>query len=76
MANSTIIFGLKKCEECKEQQKYNKAVEVFNSFNWGYAGTIRFDKETKEILVSEKELMRIIKLANPAQDDRRIRLVK
>ena len=75
MANSTVTFGLKKCDECKEQLKYNKAIDVFNSFDWGYAGALSFDKKTKEILISEKELMRIIKLVNPIQEDRKIMLI-
>lgn len=33
------------------------------------------DKETKDILIKEADLMRLIQLVNPIQKDRRIRLI-
>ena len=48
--------------ECKDCFKYNKAMEIYNLFNW-------------EILVAEEQLMRIIQIVNPFQKIRKIKLI-
>lgn len=60
---------------CKDCDKYNKAIEIHNLFDWRYAGLIRYDKETDEILLVEEQVMRIIQMVNLAQQPRKIRLV-
>ena len=65
----------RKCKRCRE---LNKAMEMYEGFRWrGYSDySLGYDKETKEIVVPEEMLMYFIKLANPEQPERRIRLVK
>lgn len=61
------------CKKCKE---LNKAMEIYESLKWENNNRcIGFDKETKEIVISEEALMRFIQLANPVQPVKKIRLV-
>lgn len=65
----------KKCKRCRE---LNKAMEMYEGFRWqGYSDySMYYDRETNEIVIPEEMLMYFIKLANPEQPERRIRLVK
>ena len=65
----------KKCKRCRE---LNKAMEMYEGFRWqGYSDySMYYDRETEEIVIPEEMLMYFIKLANPEQPERRIRLVK
>lgn len=65
----------KKCKRCRE---LNKAMEMYEGFRWqGYSDySMYYDKKTNEIVIPEEMLMYFIKLANPEQPERRIRLVK
>lgn len=45
------------------------------SNNGSTSGVLKSDKETKDILIKEKDLMRLIQLVTPWQPDRHIRLV-
>lgn len=64
------------CEHCQE---YKIGMDIARSFRWpspsGFDWTISYDRETKEILVNEHALMRIIQMVNPAQQQRKLRLV-
>lgn len=64
-----------KIQLCKDCEKLNKAIDVYDQFSWQSVGTICFNKDTQEILVNEDQLMRIIQLVNPLQKKRPIRLV-
>ena len=66
-----------KCGKC---EKLNKAMAIYEGFKWG-AGQgnsfkMGYDEKTKEILIPEEMLLYFIKMANPCQPDRRIRLIK
>ena len=65
----------KKCKRCRE---LNKAMEMYEGFRWqGYSDySMYYDRETEEIVIPEEMLMYFIKLANPEQPERKIRLVK
>lgn len=65
----------KKCKRCRE---LNKAMEMYEGFRWqGYSDySMYYDKKTNEIVIPEEMLMYFIKLANPEQPERKIRLVK
>ena len=65
----------KKCKRCRE---LNKAMEMYEGFRWqGYSDySMYYDRETNEIVIPEEMLMYFIKLANPEQPERKIRLVK
>nr|DAM32989.1 MAG TPA: hypothetical protein [Caudoviricetes sp.] len=65
----------KKCKRCRE---LNKAMEMYEGFRWqGYSDySMYYDRETNEIVIPEEMLMYFVKLANPEQPERRIRLVK
>lgn len=67
---SVINITNTSCNDCK---KYSKAMDALTSFEWDTIN-MGYDNETKEILVAEEGLMRVIMLANPAQEVRRIRL--
>lgn len=65
--------GIMRCDDC---DKFNKAISIYNDFSWRErTGLMGFDKETGEILIDEKRLMRIIQMVNPVQPPRKIRLV-
>ena len=65
----------KKRKRCRE---LNKAMEMYEGFRWqGYSDySMYYDRETEEIVIPEEMLMYFIKLANPEQPERKIRLVK
>lgn len=65
----------KKCKRCRE---LNKAMEMYEGFRWqGYSDySMYYDRKTNEIVIPEEMLMYFIKLANPEQPERKIRLVK
>lgn len=73
-----VDLGIKinKCSEC---EKYNKGVEIHKMFDWGTCNidkVITFDKKNDEIVVFEEWLMYLIKMVNPMQSDKRIRIEK
>ncbi|WP_034439167.1 hypothetical protein [Clostridium ihumii] len=65
-----------KCEECKE---LNKAIEIMNVFRWrgvgNYLSALAYDRKNETILVDEESLIRVIQLANPCQEYRKVRLI-
>nr|DAS81919.1 MAG TPA: hypothetical protein [Caudoviricetes sp.] len=72
-----IKIGLKRCEECVEE---NKLFEILKILQWrgndNYLSALAFDEEAREILVNEDSLMRAIQMANPGQQYRGIKLIK
>ena len=50
-------------------------IVIRNLFNWETFGLLKYDKETKTILLNETMLMTIIKMINPAQKDRKIKVL-
>lgn len=48
---------------------------IRNLFNWDTFGLLKYDKETETILLNEGMLLTIIKMVNPAQKDRRIKVL-
>lgn len=76
MNNLKIDLGINKCSECS---KFNKGVSIYEMFNWAsdnFDKAIAFDKENDEIVVFEEFLMYIIKMVNPIQADKKIRIEK
>lgn len=68
----TVGVQVTSCDKC---DKYNKATEIYDLFDWRNAGAIGYDKETNEILLAEEQIIRIIQMVNPAQLPRKIKLV-
>lgn len=74
--NLKVDVGINRCSEC---EKLNKGIEIHEMFNWGNCDinkAITFDKENDEIVVFEELLMYVIKMVNPMQADKRIRIEK
>ncbi|MBS6486366.1 hypothetical protein [Veillonella sp.] len=74
MSNLKVEIGLNRCGEC---EKYNKGIEIHEMFNWKNCSinkAIAFDEENDEIVVFEEFLMYIIKMVNPIQTDKKIRI--
>lgn len=68
----------KLAEEIKltlNMEKIARGIIISNYFNWLTFGLLKYDKESKEILVNEDLLMTLIQLENPAQKDRKIKLL-
>ncbi|SHI75425.1 hypothetical protein SAMN02745975_00537 [Geosporobacter subterraneus DSM 17957] len=62
---------------CKECEKLNKGVEIYNMFMQGPYHNIllKYDKENHVFLVNENALMGIIQSVNPLQEPRKIQIV-
>ncbi|SNR95637.1 hypothetical protein SAMN05446037_100276 [Anaerovirgula multivorans] len=72
MAAGKTELAIKRCSEC---EKFNIGIQIYNSFSWASPDkVIGFDKETNEITINEKQLMNIVRMVNPYQADRKIRL--
>ena len=72
-----VKTGIMPCSEC---EKLNIAMQLVKAFTWrdsrpSFESILRFEKEAGIILVDEVGLLRLIQLVNPAQKDRRIKLV-
>lgn len=53
---------------------------VYDAFNWqgnsyNFKSILKSDKETKDILIKESDLMKLIQLVNVGQQYRRIRII-
>ena len=76
MANNRlkINVGVINCKDC---EKFNKAMDIMANFEWSklVEKAIAFDRDMQEILLDETKVMRIIQMVNPAQQNRKIRLV-
>ena len=77
MAKMKIDVALTQCSEC---EKYNIGIQIFKAFAWGpqrgfLLRLMSYDKQSDTILINEKALMRLIRLVNPGQEDRAIRLI-
>ncbi len=71
----------RKKERISKKIERDKFADVYYTFAWNgtaskHVGALSFDKETKEIVVDEDMLLRVIMIVNPAQKARRIRLNK
>lgn len=64
-----------KVNGCNKCDKYNKAIEIHNMFSWECCN-MKYDKETKEILIAEEDLMHIIQMVNPIQEVRNIKIIR
>jgi hypothetical protein len=55
-----------------------RLVDAFSSIcdRVTFGNIISSDKETKDILIKESDLLKIIQMVNPAQADRKIRLIE
>ena len=76
MSNLKVDLGINKCSECP---KFNKGVSIHEMFNWAsdnFDKAIAFDKENDEIVVFEEFLMYVIKMVNPIQADKKIKIEK
>lgn len=74
MSNLKVEMGLNTCSKC---EKYNKGIEIYQMFDWNNCAinkAIAFDRENNEIVVFQEFLMYIIKMVNPMQKDRNIRI--
>ena len=65
---------------CSDCEKLNIAMQLVNALSWRDSGVrlesiLRYDNGTGTILVDEAGLLKLIQLVNPAQKDRRIKLV-
>jgi len=70
-------FNLCSCQDC---EKHNLAMLAYNALKWwghevNWESLLKFDRETQEILIDEKGLMRLIMLINPTQKERKIKLI-
>lgn len=75
-----------KCKECKVMDCAMRVMKTLQ-FAWSngnvgigdepnkFRSALKYDKNTNEILIDEEMLMDAIKLANPGQKSRRIRLI-
>lgn len=84
MGKPTVNIGLNvtRCDKC---EKTNIAIanlsilmwtqEIFKKFRWEEGSILSYDEETETILIDEKQLMRIIQIANPVQEPRKLKLV-
>lgn len=57
------------------EEKLAMGIIISNYFNWLNFGLLKYDKETETILLNEAMLMTIIKMINPAQKDRKIKVL-
>ena len=48
---------------------------IRNLFNWETFGLLKYDKESETILLNEGMLLTIIKMVNPAQKDRKLKII-
>lgn len=48
---------------------------IRNLFSWETFGLLKYDKESETILLNEGMLLTIIKMVNPAQKDRKLKIV-
>lgn len=48
---------------------------IRNFFNWETFGLLKYDKESETILLNEGMLLTIIKMVNPAQKDRKLKVI-
>lgn len=72
-----VRVGIMQCSKC---ETLNIAMRIMEALRWrngpkaSCESILRFDNEAREIIVDEPGLLRLIQLANPAQEKRRIRL--
>lgn len=71
--NSIIGVSVTACADCA---KKNIGSRLYDAFAWGSNGMLlmHYDKERDELLIEQDTLMRLIKMVNPAQKTRTIRL--
>lgn len=74
MAKTKLNIGvnINRCDRC---EKMNMAIESFEGFKWQNGYLLSYDKVTETILIDEHQLMRIIQMANPIQQPRKIKLI-
>ena len=66
---------------CSECEKLNIAMQLVKALSWRDSkvrleSILRYDFGTGTILVDEKGLLKLIQLVNPAQNDRKIALLR
>lgn len=52
-----------------------EGIIIRNYFDWSCYGLLKYNKDTNEILINENMLMTVIKIVNPAQRERKIRIL-
>lgn len=52
-----------------------EGIIIRNYFDWACYGLLKYNKDTDEILINENMLMTVIKIVNPAQVEKKIRLL-
>lgn len=69
------------CMKCDKEDKYNIGRIFFDELHWDLSRKTQeafillcFDKKTETIVINQDELMRLIRMANPCQPERPIRL--
>jgi len=50
-------------------------ITIRSYLDWGSYGLLKFDKRSDQIVINEKMLMTLIKMVNPAQLDRKIKII-
>lgn len=77
-ANNAMKKFSKGIVECRDCEKFNIAIQIMKSLEWAPndegLSLLSFDEESKTIMIDEKSLMRIIQLANPVQQERKIKI--
>lgn len=69
--------------ECdsKDFERIAFGIKLYNAFSWGCGSKVNFDSimsfdnKSKEVLIDEQQLMKLIACINPNQKDRKIRLI-
>lgn len=75
MADIKVGISTQQCDNCS---KYLIGADIYNVFSWApdeIDRAISYDVASKEILVNEQALMRVIQMVNPMQVPRKIRVV-
>lgn len=58
-----------------DTEQFALGTVISSFFCWQNYGLLKYDREKEEILINEETLMAIIKMVNPAQLSRRIRIL-
>lgn len=48
---------------------------ICDLFSWEHYGLLKYDKKSETIIINESMLKTIIKMVNPAQRDRKIKII-
>jgi hypothetical protein len=65
----------------KDIERISIGLRLVDAFEWrgdriNFDSILQYDKDTKNIVIKESDLMRLIQVVNPYQKERNIRMVK